>query len=81
MPQAAVYLIDNSISAVVFSLANKSGRQGDHPFTGNAFLQNELVISHTGIVLPHLYNAVEDKLSVISAIQGQIILFQLFWQW
>ena len=76
MPESAVEFIAKLVHAVLFFTATERSDKGDHLIMAKTMFKNELVVADAGVALPCFDDAVKNILSVLSLVQGQIILFQ-----
>jgi len=81
MPYAAVAAVRKLRCAVFFFPTGKCRDHRDHLIAAHTGLVNKLIVADAGIGVPHLHNAVEDILPVVSLVKGQVKFFEIFRQW
>ena len=77
MPEPAVAPIAKFIHTVELISPVKPGHNGDHLVMPQSRFKIKLIIADTGIPLPRLHDPVQNIVSIVPLVQGQVILFQL----
>ena len=80
MPKPAIYTVLKTFYVVILAFSDESCHHSKHLILTDAPFQFELIIAYTGKGLPYLYNPMQNKLAVVTAVQGQIVLLQFLRQ-
>ena len=77
MPDSAIYLVSKIIYAILSALSGKGGNHGYDLLILYTLFLFILIVTDAGVGIPYTDDAVEYILSVTTAVEDDVILFQL----